>query len=257
MIQLSRSVLSKASFCLVALSLLLAIPAGLSAQEPTPRTKWSALWITHPTAPLREPIVLHFKKSFTVTNLPSHFLVHVSADNRFVLYLNGERIGDGPARGDLAHWRYETFDLAAHLKTGENLLTATVWNFGIYAPVAQITNRTAFLVEGDTAAESPVNTNDSWLVEEEKGQMILARKDEGFDVYMASGPGETLDAKRFDWDWQAADDGKTNAAKDRWVHAGPAIRENVSPSVSTAAPRYQQSDGGWELIPNPLPHMSY
>ena len=225
----------------------------LSAQEPAARGKWDASWVTHPTAPLREPIVLHFKKSFAVTNPPAQFLIHVSADNRFVLYLNGERIGDGPARGDLAHWRYQTFDLAPHLKTGENILAATVWNFGVYAPTAQITNRTAFLVEGDTPAESLVNTGDSWLVEEEKGQIILPRKEEGFSVYMAAGPGETLDAKHFDWDWQAAG----NPAKDRWLHAGPAIRENISPSVSIAASRYTTSDGGWELIPDTLPHMSY
>ena len=78
----------------------------------------------------------------------TQYLVHVSADNRFVLYVNGHRVGDGPARGDLAHWRYETFDLAPYLSAGTNLVTATVWNFGIYAPTAQITDRTAFLLQG-------------------------------------------------------------------------------------------------------------
>ena len=38
-----------------------------------------------------------------------------SADNRFILYVNGARVGDGPARGDLTHWRYERFDLAPYL----------------------------------------------------------------------------------------------------------------------------------------------
>ena len=78
------------------------ITVSLTAQEPAARTKWSASWITHPTAPLREPIVLHFRKSFAMASVPAHFLVHASGDNRFILYLNGERVGDGPARGDLA-----------------------------------------------------------------------------------------------------------------------------------------------------------
>lgn len=253
MIRMFRLFLPRAAATFAAVFLLFTTLSPVAAQEPAARAKWTASWVTHPTAPLREPIVLHFKKSFAVTNPPAQFRIQVSADNRFVLYLNGERIGDGPARGDLAHWRYQTFDLAPHLKVGENLLTATVWNFAIYAPVAQITNRTAFLVQGDTGAESLVNTNDSWLVEEEKGQSILPRKDDGFSVYMAAGPGETLDAKQFDWDWQSAGD----TAKDRWVHADPAIRENISPSVSIAASRYQTSDGGWELVPDTLPHMSY
>ena len=74
---------------------------------------------SHPTAPLREPIVLHFRRSLQA-RIPSlgGYVVHVSADNRFILYVNGHRVGDGPARGDLAHWRYETFDLAAVPRRG-------------------------------------------------------------------------------------------------------------------------------------------
>ena len=89
------------------------------------RTKWSAQWISHPTALLREAITLHFKKAIDLPAAPAHFVVHVSADNRFVLYVNGTRVGDGPARGDLAHWRYETFDLAPLLKAGANTIAAT------------------------------------------------------------------------------------------------------------------------------------
>src|SRR5271154_4738432 len=105
--------------------------------------EWKARWITHPTAPVREPVALHFRKSLELATKPAKYVVHVSADNRFVLFVNGHRVGDGPARGDLAHWRYETFDLAQYLVPGTNLVTATVWNYGIYAPVAQITDRIA------------------------------------------------------------------------------------------------------------------
>ena len=78
--------------------------------------------------------MLHFRRELTLAAVPASYLVRVSADNRFILFVNGHRVGDGPARGDLAHWRYERFDLASLLKPGENLITATVWNFGVYAP---------------------------------------------------------------------------------------------------------------------------
>jgi len=97
---------------------------------------WKAAWVTHPTAPLREPIVLHFRRTLALGAVPASYPVRVSADNRFVLYVNGQRVGDGPARGDLAHWRYEKFDLAPLLHEGNNLITATVWNWGIFAPIA-------------------------------------------------------------------------------------------------------------------------
>ena len=128
--------------------------AGLTQQTvgaPAPE-RWTASWISHPTAPLREPLVLHFRKSLQLAAKPDRYIVHVSADNRFVFYVNGHRAGDGPARGDLAHWRYETFDLSQYLVQGSNFVTATVWNYGIYAPVAQITERAAFLVQGDGAS---------------------------------------------------------------------------------------------------------
>ena len=63
--------------------------AAQGNEPPVPRQHWSAQWISHPTAPLREPITLHFKKTFDVKTAPAHFVIHVSADNRFVLYLNG------------------------------------------------------------------------------------------------------------------------------------------------------------------------
>ena len=110
---------------------------------------WKAAWVTHPTAPLRDPVVLHFRRTLELASVPATYTVRVSADNRFILYVNGHRVGDGPARGDLTHWRYERFDLAPLLQPGQNLITATVWNFGVYAPIAQMTDRTAFLLESE------------------------------------------------------------------------------------------------------------
>ena len=156
---------------------LLSNPSALKAQ-PTPEgsdppnREWSASWITHPTAPLREPIVLHFRRSLKLGTVPASYVVRVSADNRFILFVNGTRVGDGPARGDLGHWRYERFDLAPLLKSGENLITATVWNWGVYAPVAQMSDRTAFLLESEATGDSSSSTPAGWMVEEEPGHRL-------------------------------------------------------------------------------------
>src|SRR5215469_3604107 len=99
-----------------------------TTQIDPPHRTWQAHWITHPTAPLRDPLVLHFRRSLTLATVPGTYEVRVSADNRLILYVSGRRAGDGPARGGLGHWRYERFDLSPLLKTGENLITGTVWN---------------------------------------------------------------------------------------------------------------------------------
>jgi alpha-L-rhamnosidase len=246
-----QGLIRSSTFALIAGFLIYAhYAAAQGNQPPVPRQHWSAQWISHPAAPLREPITLHFKKAFDLKTVPAHFFVDVSADNRFLLYLNGQRVGDGPARGDLAHWRYETFDLAPMLKAGSNTLAATVWNFGVYAPVAQFTDRTAFLLEGDSSTQAEVNTNASWMVEEEPGQVPLPRRANGLWTYMAAGPGETLKAADYDWDWMTSEGS-------RWVHAASAIRENIYSNSGTAASFGQQADLPWALVPDALPHMAY
>ena len=237
------------------LLLILSSAAAPAQPSDTPANpiNWTAQWITHPTAPLKEPITLHFKKSLELAAVPAHYIVHVSADNRFVLYLNGQRVGDGPARGDLAHWRYETFDLAPLLHPGVNLLAATVWNFGIYAPVGQFTDRTAFLVQtenqGKPDPKSSADTNESWQVEEEPGQTPRPKKPNEQYTYFASGPGETLRCTDYDWNWNTA------AFGSRWLPAAPAMRE--SPWESGAAPRGATANIQWALVPDTLPPMAY
>ena len=186
-----------------------ALPGQSMPEAPDPPNRdWSASWITHPTAPLREPIVLHFRRSLKLAAVPASYVVRVSADNRFILYVNGTRVGDGPARGDLGHWRYERFDLAPLLKSGENLITATVWNWGVYAPVAQMSDRTAFLLESEATGDASISTPDGWMVEQEPGHRALDRSSVTLQEYFASGPGEEIDAAKYDWGWNSPAGGR-------------------------------------------------
>src|SRR6202020_2246600 len=86
------------------------LPSDLKAQL------WLAKWITSDDAPARDEAVLYFRKHIELPSPPQRFVVNVSADNRFVLYVNGRRAGAGPSRTDLAHWHYETVDVGPLLK---------------------------------------------------------------------------------------------------------------------------------------------
>ncbi|MDE3187963.1 MAG: alpha-L-rhamnosidase [Acidobacteriota bacterium] len=239
-----------AVFALVLASLPL---PGQSPVQPDPvHRDWKASWITHPTAPLREPLVLHFRRALDLTAVPASYPVRVSADNRFVLYVNGRRVGDGPARGDLSHWRYERFDLAPYLQTGNNLITATVWNFGIYAPVAQMSDRTAFLLESEAEGANSINTPKGWLVEIEPGQKALDRSTVSLLTYMAAGPGEETDAASYDWNWNSP-----SAAGPSWVPAASPMRDSIFPGTSKAHAWDTTGDNFWGLVPDTLPHMEY
>src|ERR1019366_4607067 len=178
--------------------------------------------------------------------------IRVSADNRFILFVNGKRVGDGPARGDIAHWRYERFDLAPFLHAGPNLITATVWNFGVYSAVAQISDRTAFLLESEATGPTSISTPSGWLVEQEPGHRALNRTSVSLKTYFASGPGEEIDAAKYDWQWNISSSPATN-----WLPAASPMRDSIFPNVNQAHSADTTGDNFWGLVPDPLPPMEY
>jgi hypothetical protein len=94
---------------------------------------WSARWIAVPNTSPFDYGVYHFRRTFELPAKPSSFVIHVTGDNRYQLFVNGERIVWGPARGDLNHWRFETVEIARYLNRGKNVLAAVVWNWSICA----------------------------------------------------------------------------------------------------------------------------
>lgn len=81
----------------------------------------------------------------------------VSADSRYLLYLNGELIGRGPAKGDVRHQFYETYEIGPRLKSGRNVIAALVIDMSrvahrpthLGAPCSVITYAGGFLLEGE------------------------------------------------------------------------------------------------------------
>ena len=140
---------------LAAIAAIAVFAAPLRAQEPrvfdgAP----AASWIAPAGVPGDSFTVFHARRTFDLTAVPARFVVHVSADNRYRLYVNGVQVSSGPQRSDVTHWRYETLDLAPHLRTGRNVIAALVWNWGAAHPVAQHSYRTGFLVQGNGPAEA-------------------------------------------------------------------------------------------------------
>ncbi len=79
-------------------------PAVNSPSQPisqVPPHSFSAQWITAAGAPGHDPAVLRLRKEIELAAVPAHFVVHVSADNQYLLLVNGRRIGQGPAIGDV------------------------------------------------------------------------------------------------------------------------------------------------------------
>ena len=202
--------------------------------------RWRAYWIAAPGASPQGYGVYHFRKQLHLAEKPGHYRVHVSADNRYQLFVNGTMVSLGPAQSDLLHWNYETVDIAPWLQSGDNTIAATVWNYGTDGPLAQISLRTAFILQGDTKEEAAVNTNPSWQVIEDKGCQALKPTVLG---YFVAPYGEVIDMTKAEKGWQLNGYDATG-----WKPAEPLMAGSPKGFMAT--------DGtGWMLVPSPLPQM--
>jgi alpha-L-rhamnosidase len=170
---------------------------------------WNAAWIAAPGDDGLNYGVYYFRKNIELKNKPASFIVHVSADNRYKLYVNKVLVSLGPARGDTYFWNYETVDLAPYLSAGKNIVAALVWNEAQYSPAAQISVRTGFIMQGNSAEEEVLNTNNTWKSIRDYGHMPAP----GF--FFAASKGELVDmhqAIKGDWTVAAYNDSAWPAA---------------------------------------------
>jgi hypothetical protein len=207
--------------------------------------RWQAQWIFHPETSGNAYGVYHFRKTIELEENPESFIIHVSADNRYRLFVNGKAVCFGPARGDLLNWRFETLDIASHLKKGDNLIAAVVWNFGEHRPVAQFSIRTALILQGNSECEWLINTNRSWKVHHNKSYQPVPVSFSMVDGYYAAGPGDHVNASLYPWNWE-----KPEFDDADWL--------GVSVINNPGSPRgiYNYSgNSGWNLIPRTIPMM--
>jgi hypothetical protein len=204
---------------------------------------WNAHWITCPGVAAKAYGVYHFRKTFNLNDQPSRFIIHVSADNRYVLYVNGTEVGRGPARSSTFNWNFGTFDISSQLHKGKNVIAAQVWNMGEYAPVAQISEQTGFLLQGDSKAEEIINSGNKWKVLHDTAYAPCATNMGGIlHSYFVVGPGDEVHAKDFPWGWH-----QPGYNDNTWKHA-----QTVGTPVVTAG---YGSDNIWTLAPRSIPQM--
>jgi alpha-L-rhamnosidase len=124
-------------------------------------------------------------------------------------------------------------------------VAATVWNFGVHSAIAQMSDRTGFLLQGESAVEQVADSNDTWDAEQEKGIMATAPSGLPKNAYFAAEPSERVDAAAVDWFWNTEPPDGANA---HWKKAVP-IRKATSRGQTFPSTN-------WELIPDALPQMA-
>ena len=167
-------------------------------------------WISYPSANNQSYGVYHFRKTIELDKLPEKFLVHISADNRYHLFVNGRRICYGPAKGDLKTYKYDEIDIAASLTTGKNVIAALVYNAGKDKPMSMFSVQTAFMLRAANSENQFINTDSSWKVLKNQAYQPVSYyemlfKERWFYGYYACGPGDEVFATEHPWDWEQVD----------------------------------------------------
>lgn len=205
------------------------------AQDLAPANRpWNAYWIAAPNDAGTDYGVYYFRKKIDLPAKPATFIIHVSADNRYKLYVNGSLVSLGPARGDIYYWNYETVDLAPYLTSGKNIVSAIVWNEASYRPEAQITVRTGFILQGSTKNEDALNTNNTWKCTKDNGYRPIP----GYGVASA---GEMVNMNQTVKGWMAE-----NFDDQAWPAAN---------HLDNGHPKGTSDGYGWMLVPSTLPQM--
>lgn len=107
--------------------------------------------------------VRYFRRVFELDRVPASVRVHLTADTRYRLWLNGRRLGFGPAKRTLRRYHYDTYELAGGLRPGRNVLAAEVRWFGENAPLSEVQSPVpGWLVQGP--AGLGIDTPDGWRV---------------------------------------------------------------------------------------------
>ena len=184
------------------LTAMLTLALSLSALAQDLQSQaWPAKWISVPGTSPSDYGIYYFRKDVDLAAVPARYLVHVTGDNRYKLYVNETLVSMGPAKGDALHWNYETVDLAPYLNGGRNVIAALVYNEGHRRPDSQISVRTGFLLQGE-AESAGLFTDQSWKCIQDPAYSPLTPIVIG---YYVAGPGEKVDLNATIPGWNRAD----------------------------------------------------
>ena len=189
--------------------------------------------------------VRRFRGTFEATQAQT-LTCHVSADSRYLLFLDGRLIGRGPARADLRHYVYETYSRT--VGPGRHVLAACVVVLhGDAAPIAEMHDRGAFVLEARDQAGSLVcatGVGDCWRVQRDEAYRpapVTMR-----DGYYGIGATESVDGSLLPHGWTRPDF-EDSAWESPTVLLEPWLRERPGDTADAG--------GRWRLIPRDIPAM--
>ena len=102
-----------------------------------------------------------FRRQFVLDD-PAQAVLRITADDYYELFINGQFVGQGPAAGYPFRYNVNTYDVAAFLQKGENVLAVHVFYSGYQNRVYTSGDLRMGLFAELTAGGETVVTDESW-----------------------------------------------------------------------------------------------
>ena len=88
----------------------------------------NAEWIAPPGLDVGPDAYFLARRQWTIERLPSLFKLHIAAESRYVLWINGSEVGVGPARGTATVTYFDSYEIQGLLTVGENWISLSVYS---------------------------------------------------------------------------------------------------------------------------------
>ncbi|TVY01238.1 family 78 glycoside hydrolase catalytic domain [Cohnella terricola] len=159
---------------------------------------WKALWIWGDGEASPRNEWRCFRRTFDVPATGAEAAsLRISADSRYVLYVNGTQVGRGPVRSWPFEQSFDTYEIGHLLRPGEkNTIAALVLHFGV-STFYYIRGRGGLLAQLDYGSgEVGLKTDASWLTSIHLGQHPRSPRMSCQQAFA-----EYVDAQVWDGDW--------------------------------------------------------
>lgn len=125
--------MKKVLFFLAAALAALCLNAAARAEGNVPEQLKGARWIWPTGDGLLYDITNSFalfRQKISLGEAPKNARAFITADQSYMLYINGGLVARGPARGFQRSWPFDEVDIAKYLKKGENIFAIRAYNGG-------------------------------------------------------------------------------------------------------------------------------
>ena len=177
-----------------------------AGDEIGPVLQQSIIWIEE--KPVLQQVYCVFRREFDLPQKPTQAQLHLFADSRYILWINGVYVDRGPCRFDSRYPEYDTLDIQKFLQPGPNAIAVLVHNYSGAVNGRMMNHLPGFTARLDIADSdgkiTTITTDEAWRAND-KTRFGLSPEIPDLlpGKHMWSSIADNIDARKDTGDWSS------------------------------------------------------